>query len=241
MNSKSRPDGPTFKTLEGIEHTVVIEPHERELYAGHNVAVVPESGKGLPYSRQFALDLAQRDGLQWYWVLDDDIKHFSRREGTKLVRCDAAEALGETKALAEQTEGVAQVALEYAQFAWSAKKAWKLDSYADVAVANNAALLKSMGVRYDTSFPLKGDRDFTIQCIAAGARVARTTKYAFVCPKNGSNLGGLQDTYATTDVEKVSSEMLARKWGWCVTTQTKPDGRQDAKIHWKKIVSPPSL
>lgn len=243
VHSKGRPNGATFKTLGECAYTVVVEPREEAVYraAGHDsVVAVPEDGRGLAYSRQFGLELAQSNGWGWYWLLDDDVQRFKRREGTKLVSCSASEALGWAASAVGSTV-IAQVALEYAQFAWSASRTWQMNSYADVVVANNAPLLRSLGIRYDESFPLKVDRDMTIQCIASGANVARITKYAFVCPKNGSNAGGLHEEYGTQDLERRGSAMLSAKWPWCVRPQTKPDGRQDAKIHWKKIVSPPSL
>lgn len=241
VHSKGRPDGPTFKTLGEREHTVIVEPQDAAAYAEHkSVATVPENGRGLAYSRQFGLEYAQSKGWSWYWLLDDDVQKFQRRQGTKMVTCGADEALGTVEEWIGESS-VAQVALEYAQYAWSANNAWRLNSYADVVVANNARLLALLKIKYDLGFPLKVDRDFTIQCIANGAEVVRSTKYAFVCPKNGSNAGGLHDLYGTDDLERRGSAMLSQKWPWCVRPQVKKDGRQDAKIAWGKIRQAASL
>lgn len=230
VHSKGRPQGHTFTALGDVPYEVIVEPGEAEAYSSHRTIVLPENGRGLAYSRQFGLQTAQAREWPWYWLLDDDVKSFKRRDGNKMVSCTAEEALIHAQRYA--ADRVAQIALEYSQYAWSAT-APRFNSYADVVVANHAALLANM--QYDVSFVLKGDRDFTIQCIARHMTVVRDTDYGFVCPKNGSNAGGLFGTYSQENVERDGSARLAQKWPWCVTTQTKPDGRQDAKVHWRRI------
>lgn len=235
VNSLGRPNGATFAALDGLPYEVIVEPREEGLYraAGHaHVVVLPENGRGLAYSRNFGLDRAA--DLDWYWLLDDDIKAFyTWGKGKTTKRCSAEDALLAAQQLARP--GVGQVSLDYQQFIWSATKPFSVNSYQDNAVGNAAGVLTRLGVRYDESFSLKVDRDFSIQCVYRGLDVVRRTDFAFHTPTDGTITGGLQADYALDGFEKDNSRRLAEKWPWCVVPVTKPNGREDAKIFWKRI------
>jgi hypothetical protein len=80
---------------------------------------------------------------------------------------------------------------------------------------------------------LKLDRDFTLQVLSLGYDTLRTFKYAFSCPKNGSNAGGLQGVYQTDGEELRNSQRMCELWGAQVCKlNIKSDGRPDVKINW---------
>jgi len=222
---------------QGIKANVVVEPAEEKAYRlaqpDHKLVVLAGNGRGLPFSRSSVMALGRAQGLEWLWMIDDDVSGFFRARDGKNAPTSAREALLEAQALI--TEDVGQVALEYQQFSWAAKKPAKRNGYCDVVVANRVSLGQSHGVAYDPSLELKGDRDYTVQVIASGYDAVRACQVGFAAPKNGSNDGGLAPVYATSGRERAMVDAFSRKWPWCISPQTKPDGRYDAKIRWSEI------
>lgn len=227
-------------SADGIEHAVVVEPRECAAYEAHltgqaaRVMTLPEDNSwGVCYARNGVYDLASAAGHSWLWILDDDIKTFMVREGTKMSKCPAATALREAQKIISQYARVGVAALEYQQFAWSSKKDAALNGYCDVAVALNLALLRKSGIRYDMALRMKEDRDIVLQALHKGLMSVRVQKYAFSAPKNGSNAGGCQDDYKS-GIEAVESEKMVKKWGPGIASlRVKPDGRPDVSINWR--------
>ncbi len=234
----------------GIVANVIVEPQEVKSYefqrgADHRIVSLPEDNRGLAYSRNQILRwsrsidhpprnfLSKDFGSTWIWMLDDDISAFYKIIDRRCVKVSAKDVLIAAQQMAGHNVG--QVALEYQQFAWSAKDPWKKDSYCDVAVCINTLAGTSATPTYDPEVELKEDRDLTMQFIAAGMSTVRVTRFAFAAPKNGSNDGGLRGLYQTPGRERQAVDALVRKWPWCVSAQTKRDGRYDAKIAWSKI------
>jgi hypothetical protein len=156
--------------------------------------------------------------------------------GGKCHRATPADVIERAAERTAAMPDVAQVALEYQQFAWSATKDAR-NSYCDVAVAIHAK--RTGRLRYREITP-KEDRDFTLQVLASGWGTARFSRLAFSCPKNGSNDGGLAPLYATGGYEEAASRRMVELWGDEVCTfHRKPDGRPDVKINWR-FFRPPS-
>lgn len=221
---------------ENIKAVLVVEPIDFEIYSASfpqlQILALPENGRGLPFSRQFALEHSRRLKNEWFWMLDDDIKQFYKVENRRCVPVPARVALSEVQELAQKVPNCAQAALEYHQFAWSSTKDFVLNSYADVAVLFN--LEKTRLANFRTDIKLKGDREFTLQLLSLGFRVIRSQQFAFAAPKNGSNKGGLHDIYAESGEEEKASRRVAALYGEQIANFfIKPNGRPDVKINWR--------
>lgn len=242
IGSKGRPENKIFKWLmeagDTYEWYVFVEPQDWEKYA----AVMPEShllniegnDRGFVYMRQFVLDWATR-GLregrmpEWYWMLDDDIDNFYEYTKGKATK-RGLEVLTLSQPYFANKPNIAQASLDYQQFAWSSKVPFKMNGYADVCVCINAQ--KSIGCRFRKEVEGKLDRDFTLQLLANGYDTLRMEKYAFSCPKNGTNKGGFFDYYQSGKEEKDSKAMVDM-WGPHICQfHVKPDGRPDVRINW---------
>jgi len=217
---------------------VVIEPQETfkyyEAFPELNYIQLPKDNGGITYVRNFIKEYTEKQGLENYWQLDDDITGLFYREGTKLIR-SGFEVLENAK---EQfiKRGIALGALEYRQFAWSATKEIVENSFCDSCVFVDNTKLK--GVRYRDYVEGKEDRDFAMQVIKYGNKTARTTLYAFSAPANGSNAGGLKEIFYDCGKEELCVERMVELWGdkICVPI-TKDSGRKDVKINWNEINS----
>lgn len=236
MSSKGRPDGQTFGLLRdaGLTYVPLVEPRDVAAYvaAGHErVQALPENDRGLGYVRQYALAFARNAGIEWYWMLDDDITGFYVAEGGKCRRAAAADVL-QAAEQAIVTEDSAHGGLEYQQYAWRNQPGHvTYGSYCDVAVMIRSSVMCD----YRPETGVKVDRDFTLQVIATGMDVIRTGWLAFAAPANGSNPGGLHDEYAAAGREERDSRQLAALWPGIAEYKPKRDGRPDAKIHWRRL------
>lgn len=85
--SLSRPEAITKKTLAlvknaGISYKIFVEPQETFLYkyyCGKDcIVTLPESGRGIGYSRNRMRDYAREKGYEFIFELDDDIDEFTR-------------------------------------------------------------------------------------------------------------------------------------------------------------------
>lgn len=227
----------TAKLLGNLSNLyLVIEPDEEENYRknynNYNYIILPKNNMGLAYARNYILNFCKKMNYDWFWMLDDDISAILRREGTKLIK-DVSALYNAEKLISKDT---GQLALEYQQFAWSCKKDYILNSYADVCVCINVRCAIDNDLKFRDEVCLKLDRDFTMQIIKSGYKIKRTTLSAFSAPKNGSNKGGLKYLYDKKNKELSDSKKMVEIWGDDICRlNIKKDGRPDVKIFWKNI------
>jgi TET-Associated Glycosyltransferase len=235
--SKGRPDGSTFDLLEksGIPYTILVEPQDVDKYAERRkiLYALPENNQGIAYVRNQVLGLARVNCLKWIWMLDDDITSTFLVRDWKTVKTPIFDVLLAAQKELTNVPNLAQGALEYNQFAWSAKKSIAINSYCDVAVFINVERTKDL--KYRKEFDLKEDRDFTLQCLRKGFFTARSCWTAFAAPKNGSNKGGLFEEYAKQGREREAAERMSREWPGTCEVVVKPSGRVDCKVIWKNF------
>jgi len=214
-----------------------IEPQEIEIYErfykNAKIINIEKNNNGLAYVRNFMLQYAIKEKLNLYWNLDDDVTLYKVENG-KLLK-ENHNILYEAEKLFKDDETIAQASLEYCQFAWCSSNQLDYNRYCDCVVAIKPYLCKDLF--FDEKAVLKLDRDFTIQVISSGLKTLKINKYAFKCPKNGSNKGGLFDVYKL-GVEQANSEYMQNKWGENICLSiVKKDGRNDVRINWKNISS----
>ncbi|AFM54747.1 hypothetical protein P12024L_27 [Nonlabens phage P12024L] len=227
-----------FAEQQKQEVFIVVEPQEYKSYKNtfpnFKYIILPENNGGITYVRNYIKEYSEKNEMDNYWQLDDDITGFFYREGTKLIKDDFSVL---SKA-AEQfkSNSISLGGLEYRQFAWSASKDFVLDSFCDSCVFVDNT--KTKGLRYRKYLEGKEDRDFAMQVISLGGKTARTTLYAFSAPANGSNAGGLKEIFYDIGKEEIAVSRMVEVWGKniCVPI-VKPSGRNDIKIMWKKINS----
>lgn len=218
-----------------LEYYLFIEPNELHLYQSFypkaKIINIKKNDNGLPFVRNFMLNYALQNNIDIYWNLDDDVKLYTVING-KCVKC-SVEILLDAEKFFINDNTIAQAGLEYRQFAWSANKDYKINSYCDCVVAIKPKLCKDL--KFDEMSLLKLDRDFSIQVIKSGFKTCKINKYCFSSPENGSNKGGLHEVYKS-GIEKQNVEYMVQKWGEkiCIPI-VKENGRNDVKIMWNEI------
>lgn len=238
--SKNRRQGKTMQLLaeSGLSFELFVEPQDQKAYAKEYagrptvvINILKENNRGLAYARQSIISYARTWKIGWFWMLDDDIDGFYLAQHGKAGKTDARAALEGAQRIFAEMPGVAQAGLEYQQFAWSANRAFVVNSYCDVAVCLHSDRVGLVNFRPETD--LKCDRDFTLQILAQGYRVVKVQRYAFSAPKNGSNAGGLKEAYDESGRELASSLAMVDLWPGVCEFRQKPDGRPDVKINWR--------
>ena len=217
---------------EGVKPWLFVEPQDRESYYNAYVGQVElftlaENNKGITYVRNVCLEIGRQFGQPWFWMMDDDIREMYAVRRGKCHKQPFAKVLAAAEAHITQFKDVAIGALEYQQYAWSAKRDYVFNSYCDVAVL--ISVEKTAGMSYTPE--VKEDRDFVLQILSRGMSSMRTCKLAFGAPKNGSNKGGLHDEYKA-GLERRWSENMIRRWPGICTWAEKKDGRPDVAIDW---------
>lgn len=227
------------KTIKTITHfkpgevILVVEPQDYDEYkiqfSDHKINILDKNDQGLAYARQSILEDSKRP----FWMLDDDIVAFYRSVDGKNIQLNNAYNVLQELGKGFSDIGVGQGALEYSQFSWSATSDVALNSYCDVCVWIDPVVRDVCS--YIPGLVPKEDRDFTLQVIMSGFGTARSRRYSFKCPKNGSNKGGLYDVYKQSSAEIIAVRKMCNKYPGIITPQRKPDGRIDCKINWSKF------
>jgi len=241
VNSKGRPTGKAFALMAaaGIRPVVFVEPQDEVAYrkAGHRkLVVLDEDDRGLTVARNRVFDYSESKGVRAYWLIDDDVNHVYTSPGDgKCHPAEIGDVLTSCERVLEQLGlPLGQAAMEYQQFAWSAKRPYTLNTYCDVAVVIYAENLRSVGARWDEDLKyFKSDRDLTLQSITRGLSTIRLHQFAFSTPKNGSNDGGMAPMYAVSGLEEAESLAMCEKWPGICTFNLKKDGRPDVAINWR--------
>ncbi len=217
---------------EGVPFFLVVEPQDGikylTAYPKATMLYLEKDNGGIAYVRNFILNYVREKGFKWYWQLDDDINMMGFVKEKKVMKAPFGFVLNQAADLLSYVPDLAVGALEYQQFAWSATKPYAMNSYCDTCVFVNVERTKSFQYRPD----VKEDRDFVLQALSMGLQSARTSRFCFGSPKNGSNEGGLHDEYKA-GLERTWSENMVKLWPGVCSLHTKKDGRPDVKVNWK--------
>lgn len=230
--TKNRQNTKTYKLFEevGIPFLHFIEPQDYDSYTVPNKVSIEKNDKGLMYVRNFILEYAKKNNIDWFIMSDDDITQFGKSYGTKCITTDA-NIFKEIHSYASKYP-FEVVAINYRQHAWHEKKAYSINNgFADVCVMINAA---KVSWKFEDDLPLKGDREFCLKAMKYGNGVLKFNKYFYNTPGIGTNAGGLQTVYQQKrDIEDV--KRIVYTWKPYATQITNSMGRADFKFDFKSF------
>lgn len=230
--TKGRANTKTYKLFEdvGIKVFHFIEPQELDLYNVPNKVSIGQNDQGIGYVRNFMLDYAKQNNLDWVLICDDDVTGFGIYKG-KTIKKDASiwfEILEKAKKLPFELVGI-----NYTQHAWHEKTSYSINKkFAEVCILMN---VKKIKWNYREKLNLKEDRDFSLQTIKNGSGILRFNHYWFACPNVGTNAGGLQNEYRQKKDEDAAKKMVL-EWHPFVTLKDK-NGRLDIKTDIKGLAN----
>lgn len=114
----------TAKALEAINvpYSIVIEPQEYDLYAQHidpqKILTLPFSnlGQGSIPARNWVWDHAIETGSKWHWILDDNIRTFTRLNHNLKVPVTSGTIFKAAEDFVERYENIGQAGFQYEMF-----------------------------------------------------------------------------------------------------------------------------
>jgi hypothetical protein len=214
-----------------LTYCFVVEPAEKEIYkaTGSKIMVLPESGQGITYSRDWIMKQMRHMGYKWFWMLDDDIECFGESFDGKTKQTDAG-VLEKSWYQFRFYPPASLYSLELRQFSWSASEIQK-DKIAMQCVLFNLENCKN--IDYDIRLKIREDYDLSLQAIFRAKGTLRSGKYFYGIADMKSQPGGMSEWY-NEETEMHETWKLCRKWPEIVEPLRK-EGRIDVKINWKKI------
>jgi hypothetical protein len=230
--SKSRPGTKTYKLFEdvGIKVYHFIEPQEIESYNVPNKISIEKNDQGIGYVRNYMLNFARVNNMDWVIICDDDVDHFGVYRNANIKK-DASiwiDIFNKVKNLPFEIYGI-----NYRQLAWTEKKEYSINAkFVEVCILLN---VKNIKWNYRPEFNLKEDRDFALQTIKYGNGIVRFNKFFYNCPDVGTNAGGLHNEYKNKK-DELSAKKMISEWHPFITMQNK-NGRLDIKTDIKGLSS----
>lgn len=208
--SKGRPDAPTAKLLceHGLPFKLMVEPQEHDDYAerwgAKRIAVLPDSGRGLAFSRNECKQHAIARGAKWHWQLDDDVTRFAAVMSTgRKMPCGPEQAFN---ALWDEIK-----IFENVSIAGMRSNAWPVTPRREYnQVVFTCALIRN-DLRLHWRPDCLEDVDYTIQSLAAGFCTYVTNRYVFGAMPQCITEGGMAAERAASGQLRLIRG-LQRKW-----------------------------
>lgn len=234
--TKGRPGTKTYKLFEGTGIPVYhfVEPQQTKEYASNKVPNIVDIGaqnKGIAFVRNFILDFAKANNVEWVLMCDDDVTRFDIYKNKKNYKLSVNEILPYLeKAMLLPFE---MIGFNYKQYIWVAKSTYSVNSNTvEQCVLLNA---KKIWWRYRPEFNLKEDRDFALQTIKNGNGILRFNTIGVQSPDIGTNEGGLFCEYKTKK-DEASAIAMVKEWHPFVELKRKA-GRVDIKMNIKELAT----
>jgi len=213
--SKGRPQTATYKLLQAasIPFTIIVEPQDAAAYKAANVPnlhVLPDNDQGIAYVRNYMLDWARSQKIDWLWMIDDDVSGFGTAKAGKTIKGDASVLTAFYDAVKQYRFPLNGI--NYCQYAWSystGKTRFTINRKT-VEVCTLLYIPKIFW-SYRGRLNLKEDRDFSMQAIKHSDGILFDTCSWFNCPGVGTNAGGLQDLYKQQRDHEAAAK-LAKEW-----------------------------
>ena len=217
---------------------IFVEPQDeqsyRESYPSAQLVVIDANNQGLYYvqekERQFALDR----GWLWFWMCDDDAIRFSRRDNGKSSKTTALEAMIFSQGLAGDDVGMVGMSRSSSNFPGGKEVLENKGVEWMRGLSREACQVAQFRLR------LCVDIDFALQVLQAGLRTRRTSLRDVTLPPDGSNKGGLFETYKQKGIREQAYNKLAELWPSIVSVK---DGklRRTWAMAFKPKSSTPSI
>lgn len=151
----------------GVKPTLVIEPQDQSTYEdqyGQTVAylTLQHNDRGLSFARNSIKEFCQREGIQFHWQMDDDVKTFNERVNGKNPKVIDLRMFDEIEADVDAHTNIAIAGLRDVVFAWTQKtfKAFnKLNSSVFICMSDTE-------IRWEDH--IVEDVDYSLQTLKAG-------------------------------------------------------------------------
>ena len=223
----------------GVPFSIVVEPHERDLYAarypGVEIKTVPFSHRGVVPVRNWVFDDALEQGVDRFWILDDNISRIRRAYKDLRLRVESpGVAFAVTEDIADRFENVAICGLEYSFFGNKRKAPLALNCRVySFALINTAIPYRWRGIYNE-------DTDLCLQVLSGGWCTFLNLVFLAVKQPTMTMKGGNTDSIYTGDGRLKMARSLERLWPGVVTVDRR-FRRPQHVVDWSHFTTPLKL
>jgi len=210
-----------FLVKDRVPFQLVVEPHEKELYAAEfgaeRLLVLPFSNLGLGSipARNWVWEHAKESGAERHWILDDNISGIWRRWRARKIRCSAGPALRACESFVDRYENVAVAGLNYYMFAVNKNKM--------PPFFLNVHAYSCLLIRNDLPYRWRGryneDTDLCLQVLSGGWCTVLFNAFLAWKMTTMTMRGGNSDELYKGDGRLKMARALERKWPYVVETR----------------------
>lgn len=224
-----------FLLADNVPFHVVVEAEEVEHYeplvGADRILVLPESGRGLLYARNFIRDHAESTGAARHWQLDDNIRHIRRWYRGRRIPCAAGPALRAVDDLADRYENVAIAGLNYTMFAVRGQPPVVRNVHVYSCTQVNHAWPGRWRLVYND------DTDLCLQALADGWCTLLVNAFLAYKVRTMAISGGNTDALYQGDGRLKMARSLERMWPGVVRVDRR-FGRPQHVINWRRFDTP---
>jgi hypothetical protein len=215
---------------------VVVEREEESLYLNltSRIIVLPESNKGLSYSRSWIKSYSKGIGEKYHWQMDDDITSFCQRE-YKGKQCIVSPifAIREVESIVSNYNNVAIAGFNFNAFP-PGKNPIKINK-----PVYRCTLIKNDNDVYWGDFVPIEDVEYSASILMGGYATLLFDHLRVNSPAPGKLKGGLKEIYELSDVVSSAHKRVCKKW--VSLGMSIKDGRVDTGSFFKKITNKLSI
>lgn len=148
----------------GLNPTIFVEAEEEQAYRNHykNVVVIPESGRGVTYVRNYIKQYSIEQGDSWHWQVDDNIQDFRIRLDGKNVKNCPRNNLAMAEYITDQYENIGIAGLTHTAFAFAKK------NHVSINKQTYSCVLVNNGIPIKWTPDLPEDTDYSLQVLTRG-------------------------------------------------------------------------
>lgn len=226
-----------FLARDRVPFRVVVEREEVEAYAAavgaDRLLVLPESGRGLVYARNWIMDHSIAEGHARHWQLDDNIGEVVRCYRGRRLACDSAPAFAAVEDLVDRYENVALAGLAYRFFAHQCPRPFVRNVHVYSCTLVDNAIEQRWRLVYND------DTDICLQVLAAGLCTLLVNAFAVDKKRTMTIRGGNTDALYRGDGRLRMARQLERMWPGVVTVERRFGRPQHViKAAWRKFDTP---
>jgi hypothetical protein len=229
-----------FLMRDRVPFRCVVEREQAEAYArvvgDERLLLLPESGNGLIYSRNWIRDHAESEGHDRHWQFDDNIGQIRRLYAGQRIPCESGPAIRSVEDFVDRFENVALAGLNYQMFVTPTSPPYRKNVHVYSATLVNHEFPDRWRLLYND------DTDLCLLALASGkwttvlVNLFMIDKKTTMTVKGGNTDAGGPINYQGEGRLRMA-RVLEKAWPGIVTTDWRY-GRAAHVIDWTQFRTP---
>jgi hypothetical protein len=227
-----------FLLRDRVPFHAVVEADEYEVYAKlvgeERLLVLPESGQGLIYARNWIKAHSVEHGHARHWQLDDNIRGIRRWYKARRIPCASGPAFAAVEDFTDRYTNVAVSGMNYVMFAVGGQPPFVRNVHVYSCSLIDNARPFTWRCRYND------DTDLCLQALAAGLCTVLVNVFLAEKLPTMKVAGGNTDDLYQGDGRLVMARSLERLWPGVVRVDRRY-GRPQHVVNWRRFDTPLQL